>query len=64
MGDRGQKGDKIRIYPGAIKKVYRSVRDGYQCYSHQPKSVRGQYSSIRVGYMKYGRLHVEATSCY
>ncbi len=41
--------------------MYRSVREGYGCYSHQPKSVRGQYGSVRVGYGKYGRLHVEAT---
>ena len=25
------------------------------------QSVQGQYGSIRVGYGKYGRLHVEAT---
>ena len=38
-----------------------SVQKCKGCYSHQPKSVRGQYGSVRVGYGKYGRLHVEAT---
>ena len=45
---------------GAIQKVYRRVREGYGCYS-EPKSVWGQYGSVRVGYGKYGMLHVEAT---
>jgi hypothetical protein len=29
--------------------VYRSVTEGYGCYSHQPNSVQGQYASVRVG---------------
>jgi hypothetical protein len=41
-----------------------SVQKCKGCYSHQPKSVRGQYGSARVGYGKYGRLHVEANLGY
>ena len=40
-----------------------SVRESYGLHSHQPKSVRGQYGSVRVGYGEYDRLQVEATLC-
>ena len=45
----------------SVREDYRSVRESYGLHSHQPKSVRGQYGSVRVEYEKYDRLHVEAT---
>ena len=53
--------ESVREVYGSVREVYRSVQEGYGCYSHQTKSVHGQFGSVRVGYGKYGRLHVEVT---
>ncbi len=45
----------------SVREVYKTVREGHGCFSYQPKSVRGQYGSVRVGYGNSFRLHVEAS---